>query len=273
MTSVHDIVLHHLLTGHYQSKFSPNVLGLGLGGSYARGTQTQYSDLDLFIMIADISSTSYDDEIGLFVSLFPPPDLIRGPIAVKHFGDSVTVMYHDRSVVQMNFNRASSFEPNPMRSQMFIVYDRGETFAKALSRSKHSRIDREAIFHEYATWFLIRANFASRAICTNQFMRAHSYLNDMQTALMQLVRLQHNCFFATKNPYIPSSRFESDLPEQSVKKLHRTLMCTSPMGIVDQIAICLEIFEESCIALQDRYGRNVAFEQMIAAIREDIQQW
>jgi predicted nucleotidyltransferase len=258
-------VLRRLTDGALTSGLPKYVSGVALAGSHARGEDTPHSDVDLFVVLDNCEPAVYHGRIDEVVDAMPSTSIRRGPVPIPHFGDTVTLLYADSSVVQINFNTWESLEANPMRRSSKVILDRDGVYAQFLLRCSDIRLPQDELYREYADWFIIRAVFACRALMKGELLRSCGYLNDMREALMQLVRLTAGMFDEVRNPYLPSRRFERDVGAEKATQVGNLMPSYSEASVLRAIAVSLEVFaslQEEAVGFG--YDPKPAIEQISA---------
>lgn len=244
------VVLQGLADGSLGAAMPDYVLGLAIAGSYARGEQTPYSDLDMFAILDAENPHDYQVRIEDFLRRLPRPLLRRGPLAKLHFGDQVTLVYEDASVVQINFNTESALELNPMRGNSRVVLDRTGRYRQLVAAARSVELDAAQTYAEYSDWFLIRGLACANAIRKGEILKASGYLYEMRVALAQLLRMERGRFYPTRNPYLPLSRFEQEVGDAPAGALGALFPAYSVESVRGCLAASLRLFEE----VQERSG-------------------
>lgn len=237
-----QVVLERLLDGSLVHSLPQYVCGLAIAGSHARGEETPYSDLDLFIVLDASDRDYYGSRIEQVLGNFPPPLIRRGPVPIEHFGDSVTLVYSDASFVQVNFNTVDSIEVNPMRRGSRVLLDRRGDYNRLIEASRECSIDQNKLFAEYSNWFVIRAGFALRSVNKGELLKTTGYLHDMRIALTQLLRIATGHFYENRNPYLPSSRFEKEVGMEAARELGALLPIYGADALNESLRRSLELF-------------------------------
>jgi len=265
-----DQVLETLHDGELVSSLPTYVQGLALAGSYARGTAVPGSDLDLFVIFEPSGSAVYRERIEQVLSLLPQPVVRRGPVPVAHFGDSVTLLYQDRTLVQINFNTTDSIEVNPMRRSSRVLFDRSGFYARLIDASHRSATDQRIVYQEYSDWFVIRACYAINSLEKGELMKTTGYLHEMRVALAQIIRLGEGRYDQTRGPYLPLSRFETEVGAAASERLGALMPAYSRDSIEGSLLESVRAFEE----LQESYGDRFSYDiSAVALLRIEVTKW
>lgn len=263
-------ILKKLHDGSFVSALPPFVEGLALAGSYARGTPMPSSDLDLFVILENSSNDLYRDRIEQILALLPEATVRRGPVPVAHFGDSVTLLYQDGTLVQLNFNTKDSIEINPMRRSSRALLDRSGFYAQLIEAAHHCTTDPVSVYREYSDWFVIRACYALNSLQKGELLKATAYLHDMRTALAQLVRLGTGRYDQTRGPYLPLSRFEEEVGQDAAERIGALLPTYSTENVKCTLIASCQEFERLQSAHAEEFSYSPA---AVGLLRGELTKW
>lgn len=223
----------------------PWVDAVSLAGSYARGEQDEYSDLDVFFLLSNDGTISVPAAAEYLTDWFGPVPLRRGPVFVPHFGHSMTFILADLSVCQLNINTWDSIEINPMRATSRIVLDRSGCLTSVVEKSKNLHVEISDVYCEHYGYFWIRALYAWRSARRRELWRAVDYLADMRKSMQQVMRIQGGVYSAVTGPYHPAKRFEQHLGAALSQVLEISLPGYSAESITACIRDSVEWFAEA----------------------------
>jgi hypothetical protein len=214
---------------------------LAIGGSHSRGKPDAFSDLDLYALVD--ASPDAPELPQAILDWLGTPRLVRGPVAVPHFGFSTTGVFDGLAVCQLNVNTRSTLELNAMRGRSDVVFDRTGYLSSLIETARGLRDDHKGAFEENYVWFWQRALFATRSLHRGEIWRTHRYLTEMQTAMLQLVRLRDGHYSAAEHPHHPATRFELELGPEAGSQIAFAAAPYTCQGTADALADAVAWFE------------------------------
>jgi predicted nucleotidyltransferase len=222
-------------------KSMTSIEAIAVIGSRARGEYDENSDLDLLAIVTK------EVELGTLAQQFAryigPVLLMRGPVFVRHFGYSTTMILQDLTVCQVNFNYAGEAECNEMRAKSRIIFDRTGNLRRLVTEAQMLEPDLSNVFRENFIYFWIRLLLAKRSLDRGELWRATYYLSDARHAMLQLMHLRQHSYSAWTSPHSPATRFEQRVRSESIKELAPSLPSYSPQDINRCIQWCASWFD------------------------------
>lgn len=202
-----------------------DVVGVVLGGSYARGDALAASDLDLFVYVRpDVTDRieSVEERLRSVVPLLQLP-----PRYVAHFGWSLTCVFADGAIVQVNVNDHQTVPMNPMRQRGRIVHDPIGICRRLQDQARQIATDLHVVEHAAGTRLLVRLIFCVRALRKGELLRAHALLSESAELLAVLYRIEQRAYDAATHWSHPLKRIERDLPAVAQDLLEIVNRCDS----------------------------------------------
>lgn len=224
-----------LLQSCDDTQFPDCIDSIAIGGSHSRGTNDHNSDLDLFVLLRTDDWTPPRQSVHAIVSWLGRPAILRGPVYVPHFGHSLTLVYSDLSICQVNINTTSSLELNHMRAKSRIVLDRSGKLTHIALAAKNLPDNTSSVFTEEYRYFWIRGLYAWKSLVRGELWRSTEYLSQMRKPMLQIIRINTGTYTPDTSPHSPATRFEEvvggalsrevefSLPQYSPEHVHECL--------------------------------------------------
>lgn len=160
------------------------ITAVSVGGSLSRGDANNHSDVDLFILVREISNPKLNRGMQEFARFFGDVLVFRGPVWVDGFGYSHTAVYEDGLVVQLNLNSCGSLEPDCfVRSGLILFDDHGE-YEEFLSQSQKKEFNFLNEYFDKIEYIAIRLLFAIRSISGGRNLLALTIVGQIREAVI-----------------------------------------------------------------------------------------
>ena len=231
-------------------------IGLALGGSHARGTADEQSDVDVYVLVTASNSTDLRRKGLDILSKLPAPRLARGPVPVAHFGQTATWIYDDNTIMQFNFLDSSDFPMNPMRARTKVLCDPSGRYAELVSAAAELPDTSRTHMAAQAQYVLIRHIFAERALMRGDDIRASFYLTDIVRACCALARGATNQFREDLHMTHPEKRFEADLASEDARLLRDIAVNGGGETLTWRLNRCLDLANRLAEQMQLPVGRG-----------------
>src|SRR5215210_5763743 len=187
-----------------------------LGGSFARGTADEHSDLDLYLITED---PFYDDFFG------ERQAFMRGlgqPVFLEDFNDfgfdMVLFTFADGVEGELALARESRFDHIHGGPDKVLVDKKGLLAGKTFPLYKPAEEDQRRTRHHLVYWFWESLSHFITAMHREQVWTAYGSLDEMRMRCLKLARLAHD--FTTE--HTAYSNVEQVLPKEEFVALEAT---------------------------------------------------
>lgn len=232
----HQIVLNRFVAA---CQADERVLAAFLGGSYARGTADEYSDLDLYVITADeayeefvAGREAFTRQLGqlLFLEDFDLPGIVFYILADDVEGE-------------LRFGRASHFQQLHSGPYEVLLDKQGLLVGVIFSESQPDQARQSERLRRLMVWFWHDLSHFITAIGRGQLWWAHGQIEALRRYVMNLARLRRNFQDVTVGD---EGYFKIDivLPVEQLSSLQATFCPLEESAMLRAAQLILRFYQE-----------------------------
>jgi predicted nucleotidyltransferase len=242
----HQIVLNHFVTACQKDE---RVVATFLGGSYAKGTNDAYSDLDLFLITTDETYEDFLVERKTFVHLMGKP-LFLEDFGIPH---GIFYIFPNGTEGDLWISRESQFSHIHVGPYKVLLDKKGILVNAVFPRHKADHSEQIEALRQQIYWFWHELSHFITAIGRGQLWWAYGQLEAMRLACVNLARLRYN-FSDIEVGEEPYFKVEQALPGAYLAPLQATY-CPMELEAMHQAAlVILGFYQELAPPLARVYG-------------------
>lgn len=239
---------------------SSNLRAFGLGGSLARGDADHHSDVDAYLILAQLGDKHLDP--ASLRSLLPP-DVT--PIALVDrgwkpgFGRLVQAVIAPLLKIDLNLNDSSSLQSHVMWRARTVLLDKDGLFEQFIAgqrahwtpeRMRDQELETQTT---QATVFWLEYLKGCKSLERGEYWSALFYIHRLREMIFTFLRQRLGVRPA--NPLRPFKRAESDMPEAPNELLLSTVASYSHDSIRSALAQCALLFPRYCSPVPEQAAR------------------
>lgn len=212
-----------------------------LGGSYARGTVDEYSDLDLYLVITD---EAYDDFFAEREAFFRR---LGEPVFLEDFNDYgfdlVCFIFAEGTEGELGLGRASHFQHIHSGPYRVLLDKKGILAGAVFPWYEPAQAGQVEMLRRLVYWFWhdLSHHFIT-ATARGQLWSAYGALEDLRRTCVNLARLRQN-FQAVADGY---EKVEQAIPVEQLAPLQATC-CPLEQGAMLQAALLIVRFYQELV--------------------------
>jgi len=244
--------LHHqIIRNHFVEacQIDERVVAAFLGGSYARGTNDVYSDLDLGLILTDETYEYFLADCEAFIQLLGESIFLE--IYQDDGTDTVFSIFSDGTEVELLLGRESRFNHIHV-GQYKVLLDKNGILAGAVF-SGHQPAQDEQIetLRRLINWFWhdLSHHFIT-PIARGQLWSAFGALEDMRLACVNMARLQQN-FSVNAEGY---EKIEQALPIEQLAPLQASFCPMERDAMLHAVLSIVRFYQELVPPLAEAHG-------------------
>lgn len=173
-----------------------SLLGIGIGGSHAALRSDQYSDIDLFIVVAG----DFPDVLAIVLSAMAGWGQAARGVWVPGFGWQLVAVSPRLGLLEVFVNTPSTLVPDSLWQRTLIVEDRGGH----MERAGHcaSSLPHSDPAEDILVMVALAAHSLRKQVHRHRYLEAHRLLDDLRRHIGKLVILtQSGTFLDSKEVY------------------------------------------------------------------------
>lgn len=215
-----------------------------LGGSYARGTRDEHSDLDLYVIATDEAYEEVTAERAAFVYQ------LGEALFAEDFGipDTIFFILSNATEGEIAFARASDFSrihagPYKVLVDKASVLEGAVFSGKELAHSEQVESLRRQIY-----WFWHDLSHFTTALARGQLWWAYGQLGALRNYCFNLARLEQNSAdseVGTEGYF----KIEQAVPVEQLSSLEATCGALEPLAMLKAARVILRYYKEKALAL------------------------
>jgi predicted nucleotidyltransferase len=166
------------------------VVAAFLGGSHVAGTDDEYSDLDLYLIVRDEDYDAFFTERRAFLSRLGEP-VFLGDFSGFGF-DMVVFIFSGGVEGELALGRASRFDHIHSGPFEVLVDKEGILEGEVFPSHKPTEEEQTSMLRWLLYWFWRDLSELSRAMARGRLWTAHGLLEDLRLKCVNLARLKHD---------------------------------------------------------------------------------
>ena len=222
-----------------------------LGGSYAAGTSDPYSDLDLYLITTDEGYRPFFTERHAFLRQVGEPVFQED---FNDFGfDMIVYLFRDGVEGELALGRESTFETtfaHHLGDPFTLLVDKNGLLAgKSFPPQPFTPAAQQAFLRHLLYWFWRNVSQCATALARNHLWTAHSFLEQLRCACVNLVRLRDD------PSHWPAGyeKLERVAPEEQLDVLHRTFVPLERTAFLQALTTYVAFYREHAIPLAESH--------------------
>jgi predicted nucleotidyltransferase len=238
-----------------------------LGGSYANGTDDNFSDLDLFFITTDEAYQDFLAERAAFVHLLGEPLLMED----FGLGHGYCIIFANRTEADLWFGRESKYK-DIYAGPYIVLLDKkgiltGENFPEHVAEHA-AQIER---LQRQINWFWHDLSHFIKAIGRRQLWFAYGQLEVLRQNCVNLARLRYN-FTDAYDEEEPYFKIEDFLPIEQLSPLQRTFCAMQVDAMLQAALVICRYFQDVApsLAKEHRITYQADLEQMLIHQLEEL---
>ena len=262
----HQIVIDRFVAS---CEADERVLAAFLGGSYARGTADEYSDLDLYLIVADEAYEDFIIERESFMRL------LGEPVFIEDFDIPNIVFYYftDGTEGELWLGRASKFDHIHSGPYKVLLDKKGILAGVIFPKHEADSVDQLETLRRLIYWFWHDLSHFITAIGRNQLWWAHGQLDELRHYCVKLARLRYNFFDADigDEGYF---KVETAIPIERLSPLRATFCPIEEEAMLQAAFIIVRYYQELATHLAQAHGVTYPkkLEQMVVDRLEKLRE-
>ncbi len=242
---------HHIVVSRFVTacQADERVVAAFLGGSYARGTTDEYSDLDLYLITPD---EAYD---GFFAGRETFIRQLGEPIFLEDFHgygvDAVFFIFPDGTEGELDLGRESQFHHIHAGPYRVLLDKKGILAGAVFQGYEPARFEQIETLRRLISWFWhdLSHHFIT-PLARGQLWSAYGALEDLRLTCVNLARLRQN-FQAAAEGY---EKVEQAIPVEQLAPLQATC-CPLEQGAMLQAArVIVGFYQQLAPPLAQAHG-------------------
>ena len=193
------------------------VVAAFLGGSHVAGTDDEYSDLDLYLIVGDEDYDAFFAERRAFLSLLDEPVFFED---FSGFGfDMVVFIFSGGVERELALGRTSGFDHIHGGSFEVLVDKEGILEGQVFPSHEPTEVEQRRTLRWLLYWFWRDLSELSRALARSRLWTAYGLLEGLRLKCVNLARLKHDFSSAWVVGY---EKLEQAADEQDLEALRAT---------------------------------------------------
>jgi predicted nucleotidyltransferase len=242
----HQVVMNRFVAAGLADE---RVVAAFLGGSYARGTADEYSDLDLYLITTD---ESYDD---FFAGREAFLRLLGEPVFLEDFHeygfDMVCFIFADGTEGELALGRESHFTHMHSGPYRVLLDKKGILAGAVFSWQEPPQAEQIETVRRLINWFWhdLSHHFIT-SMARGQLWSAYSALEELRLTCLNLARLQQS-FQAAAEGY---EKVEQALPVEQLAPLQATFCPLERDAMLQAALVIVRFYQELAPPLARAHG-------------------
>lgn len=247
-----SLPLHHqIITNHFKAacQADDRVIAAFIGGSYARGKNDAYSDLDLGIILADETYEYFLADCEAFIQLLGESVFLE--IYHENSTDTVSSIFSDGTEVELLLGRESSFNHIHMGPYKILLDKKGILVGTVFSWHQPTQDEQIETLRRLINWFWhdLSHHFIT-PIARGQLWSAYGALEDMRLTCINLARLKQN-FAAKAEGY---EKVEQVMPIEQLAPLQTSFCPMERNAMLNAALTIIQFYQELAPPLAQAHG-------------------
>lgn len=225
------------------------IIAAFLGGSYARGTMDEHSDLDLYVITTDEAYDTIVADRAAFVHQ------LGEPLFAEDFGipDTIFFVFADGTEGEMGFARASAFDHIHTGPAKLLV-DKANILDGAVFKGKElAQSEQIEMLRRQLNWFWHDVSHFTTALARGQLWWAYGQLGALRTYCFNLARLEQD-FADTVVGTEGYFKIEQAVPVEQLSPLEATCCPLEPLAMLKAARVILRYYKEKAFPLAETHG-------------------
>lgn len=247
-----SLPLHHqIITNRFKAacQADDRVVAAFIGGSYARGKNDAYSDLDLGIILADETYEYFLADCEAFIQLLGESVFLE--IYHENSTDTVSSIFSDGTEVELLLGRESSFNHIHMGPYKILLDKKGILVGTVFSWHQPTQDEQIETLRRLINWFWhdLSHHFIT-PIARGQLWSAYGALEDMRLTCINLARLKQN-FAAKAEGY---EKVEQVMPIEQLAPLQTSFCPMERNAMLNAALTIVQFYQELAPPLAQVHG-------------------
>ena len=225
------------------------VVAAFLGGSHARGTSDEHSDVDLYAVVAD---AAYDELVAghrEFVAGLGEPVFCE-PWRSPHGAPFLFFVLADGTEGELGLGRESAFADIHSGAHRVLVDKKGLLDGVVFAPIRPAAAEQVEALRGQIEWFWHNVSHFVKAMARGQTWWAYGSLDDVRRTCVQLARLRHDVA-ADPQGY---EKVDEALPSELLAPLHATTCQADPAGMLRAARAAVAVYQELARSLAREHG-------------------
>lgn len=247
-----SLPLHHqIIPNRFKAacQADDRVVAAFIGGSYARGKNDAYSDLDLGIILADETYEYFLADCEAFIQLLGESVFLE--IYHENSTDTVSSIFSDGTEVELLLGRESSFNHIHMGPYKILLDKKGILVGTVFSWHQPTQDEQIETLRRLINWFWhdLSHHFIT-PIARGQLWSAYGALEDMRLTCINLARLKQN-FAAKAEGY---EKVEQVMPIEQLAPLQTSFCPMERNAMLNAALTIIQFYQELAPPLAQAHG-------------------
>jgi len=244
--------LHHqIITKRFVDacQVDERVVAAFLGGSYARGTNDDYSDLDFGLIITDETYEYFLEDREAFILLLGEPVFLE-----DYYGDGadfVFSIFSDGTEVELALGRESHFNHIHTGPYKVLLDKKGILVGIVFSWDQPTQAEQIETLRRMTSWFWhdLSHHFIT-PMARGELWSAYGAIEDMRLTCVNMARLQQN-FSAKAEGY---EKVEQTLPVEQLAPLQASFCLMERDDMLQAALTIVRFYQELAPQLAQAHG-------------------
>ena len=243
------------------------VVAAFLGGSHVAGTDDEYSDLDLYLIVRDHDYDTFFAERRAFLGRLGEPVFLED---FSGFGfDMVVFIFSGGVEGELALGRASGFDHIHSGPFEVLVDKEGILDRKVFSTHQPTQAEQRRTLRWLIYWFWRDLSELSRAMVRGRLWTAHGLLESLRLKCVNLARLKHDFFSAWVVGY---EKLEQAADARDLEALRATLCPLEREAMLEAVGRLVAFYLRTAPPLATQQG--IAYPaDLQAAVMEKLERW
>jgi predicted nucleotidyltransferase len=242
----HQIITHRFVEA---CQIDERVIAAFLGGSYARGTNDVYSDLDFGLILSDETYEYFLADCEAFI------ELLGEPVFLENYQvdstDTVFSIFSDGTEVELLLGRESHFTHIHMGPYKVLLDKKAILAGTVFSWHQPTHDEQIETLRRLINWFWhdLSHHFVT-PMARGQLWSAYGALEDMRLTCVNMARLQQN-FSMKAEGY---EKVEQALPVEQLDPLQASFCPLERNSMLQAALIIVRFYQELAPPLAEAHG-------------------
>lgn len=224
----------------------PRVVAAFLGGSYAKGTADAYSDLDLYVIVADADYETFFAGRQAFVTQLGEPVFLENYDVLR----LVLFMFADGTEGELGIGRESDFLNIHGGPYRVLLDKKGVLAGVVFPGYEPPHADQIETLRRLIIWFWRDLSHFITALARGQWWWARGQLDELRRQCIDLARLRHD-FTAPAAGY---EKLDNMLPPEQLSPLQDTFCPMDRDSMLKAIRVIIAYYQEVVPPLVAQHG-------------------